>query len=857
MVGYVQSRGRARNKTSTFVIMIQKDDTTHLSRYTSLKEGEPEVNRVYQSRQQSHDSQEEVDEDEDEINPTDLLQRERYVVPSTNAILNYDNSINLLQYLCDLIPRDAFTPPHIPKFFGDFQSTVHLPPSIPLSEGNRTFTGPLRRTKKEARRAASFLAVKHLHQLNVFDDYLLPAANSKGKATEDGDGRIVSDTSRVPTMMVVSANDPWTIGPRLWIHTIYIGSRPVAGLVTGTALPPTKVLCNACWVRLKPGKLMTFSDDKDEGKKLEYMREFTKLGIWYRITSRPLTLAPSLFVVPITADHRADFETMKRLIENPAGIDDWSSIGESDYDKLMIMNKNEYGRPRLLRRIRFDLTPLSKPTLGSRGDDFPTYYDYFMVRWARKKGLAQVPRHGPMLDTMLITRSSDGTYPIKPPENRILLSTVPNGMLIPRDCCRWIPMSRDLCQAYDILSALCHRVTDIYRVQRARCELGLPLIIDDLLVEAFTLPSASAGYNNQRMETLGDAVLELCTTVHLFNKYPYRHEGQLTILRQQSVSNRYLLARAKEIGLEKYLISEGQSVNRWRYVEPVERSLEPAACRTTSRCFPRRSLQDCMEATLGASFITGGIQMSLHTGEALGLAFGGTMPWPMRYSRKPEASPAPTLFKGLEDTLGYTFHRSELLLEAVTHPSFVLSSGGSSYQRLEFLGDGKVLISSVDSYSDHPSEALLDLVVIKYLYDKFPGVTSHQLALPRAKAVCAPALASLAIRRLGLHKIILINSVDLTEEIERYVPLLLATSGEDIIKRGWRYDPPKALSDVFESVMGAILVDSGYNYERAAAIVEFIMQEILVALSPAVSRDPVSELVEWGAGSGCTSIRFR
>lgn len=102
----------------------------------------------------------------------------------------------------------------------------------------------------------------------------------------------------------------------------------------------------------------------------------------------------------------------------------------------------------------------------------------------------------------------------------------------------------------------------------------------------------------------------------------------------------------------------------------------------------------------------------------------------------------------------------------------------------------------------------------------------------------------------------LINCVDLTEEIERYAPLLQTTSGEEIIKRGWRYDPPKALSDVFESVMGAVLVDSGYNYERAAAIVEYVMQDVLVALSPSVSRDPVSELIEWAAGSKCTAVTF-
>lgn len=840
MVGYVQSRGRARNKASTFIIMIEKDDIVHLSRYQSLKEGEPEMNRAYQSRHLSHGDEADGDDDDEEINPADLLERERYVVPSTGAILNYDNSINLLQYLCDLIPRDSFTPQHIPKFVGDFQSTVQLPTSIPLSAENRTFTGPLRRSKREAKRAAAFVAAKHLHQLSVFDDYLLPATSAKGKITEDADGRAVGDISGVPSMMEVSTIDPWTIGPKLWIHMVYIGSRPVAGLVTGTLLPPVKLVCNASWVRLKHGKLMTFSDDEDEGKKVKVMREFTKLGIWYRISGRPLTLFPSLFLVPLTIDHQADFGAMERLIENPYGIDDWSSIGEKDYDRVIIMNRNEFGRPRLLRRIRFDLTPISKPIPGSREDAFCTYYDYFMMKWTRKKWAAQVPRDGPLLEAILLPRSSDGIYSLNPPiDNSNLLRTAPNGILLPRDCCRWVPMSYDIHRAYEILPALCHRVTDIYRVRRAKYELGLPPIIDDALVEAFTLPSASAGYNNQRLETLGDAVLELCTTVHLYNKYPHRHEGQLTILRQQAISNRYLLARAKEIELEKFLISEGQIVNTWRYVEPVERCLEAVANRTASRCFPRRSLQDCMEATLGASFVTGGIQMALHAGAALDLAFGGTMPWSVRYSRKPEASPVSKLFTSLEHALGYTFHQSELLLEAVTHPSFVPSLGGSSYQRLEFLGD-----------------ALLNLVVINYLYDKFPAATSHKLSLPRAKAICAPALASLAIRRLGLHKIMLINCVDLTEEIERYAPLLQTTSGEEIIKRGWRYDPPKALSDVFESVMGAVLVDSGYNYERAAAIVEYVMQDVLVALSPSVSRDPVSELIEWAAGSKCTAVTF-
>ena len=44
-------------------------------------------------------------------------------------------------------------------------------------------------------------------------------------------------------------------------------------------------------------------------------------------------------------------------------------------------------------------------------------------------------------------------------------------------------------------------------------------------------------------------------------------------------------------------------------------------------------------------------------------------------------------YTDLEETLGYTFKRKELLLEAITHPSYVRNRLTPCYQRLEFLGD--------------------------------------------------------------------------------------------------------------------------------------------------------------------------
>lgn len=103
----------------------------------------------------------------------------------------------------------------------------------------------------------------------------------------------------------------------------------------------------------------------------------------------------------------------------------------------------------------------------------------------------------------------------------------------------------------------------------------------------------------------------------------------------------------------------------------------------------------------------------------------------------------------------------------------------------------------------------------------------------------------------------LINSMDLNMAVDRSVLVLDSLSAEEIVKNGWKYDPPKALSDLFESVVGAVLVDSGYDYEKTAAVLEYVMEDVLEVLSPSLAKDPVSELMEWAASTGCTRIEIK
>ncbi len=66
--------------------------------------------------------------------------------------------------------------------------------------------------------------------------------------------------------------------------------------------------------------------------------------------------------------------------------------------------------------------------------------------------------------------------------------------------------------------------------------------------------------NNERLEYLGDAVIEAVTSDYLFIEFPDRDEGFMTQLRSKIVSRQSLNALAHKIGLDRYLIS-GMSGN--------------------------------------------------------------------------------------------------------------------------------------------------------------------------------------------------------------------------------------------------------------------------------------------------------
>ncbi|MEK7115394.1 MAG: ribonuclease III [Patescibacteria group bacterium] len=72
-------------------------------------------------------------------------------------------------------------------------------------------------------------------------------------------------------------------------------------------------------------------------------------------------------------------------------------------------------------------------------------------------------------------------------------------------------------------------------------------------------PRAGIGHN-ERMEFLGDAVLELSVTDYLYQKYPDKTEGDLTSYRASLVNAEIISSAALELGMNDYLLlSKGEA----------------------------------------------------------------------------------------------------------------------------------------------------------------------------------------------------------------------------------------------------------------------------------------------------------
>lgn len=100
---------------------------------------------------------------------------------------------------------------------------------------------------------------------------------------------------------------------------------------------------------------------------------------------------------------------------------------------------------------------------------------------------------------------------------------------------------------------------------------GITFTDKTLLKQAFTHRSYLNEHrdehieHNERLEFLGDAVLELAVTQHLFEKYPDKTEGELTAYRAALVNTNTISGAAADLGMNDYLLlSRGEAKDTGR-----------------------------------------------------------------------------------------------------------------------------------------------------------------------------------------------------------------------------------------------------------------------------------------------------
>jgi len=126
-------------------------------------------------------------------------------------------------------------------------------------------------------------------------------------------------------------------------------------------------------------------------------------------------------------------------------------------------------------------------------------------------------------------------------------------------------------------------------------EIGYTFKNRDLLLNALTHSSYAnenslpAHSDNERLEFLGDSVLELLSSDFLYRNYPDRGEGELSKLRASLVCEMALSDIAKKLSLGKLIrLSAGEEKTGGRQRNSI--------------------LSDALEAVIGAIYLDGGIE---------------------------------------------------------------------------------------------------------------------------------------------------------------------------------------------------------------------------------------------------------
>jgi dsRNA-specific ribonuclease len=388
------------------------------------------------------------------------------------------------------------------------------------------------------------------------------------------------------------------------------------------------------------------------------------------------------------------------------------------------------------------------------------------------------------------------------------------------------------------IPSILHKVETVVLATHLRDTLLKPVGIKDLqlIIEATTSGATDFTASYERLEYLGDAVLKYCTHVQLAAQHPEWPESYLTAEKGRTNGNTSLSRAALRSGVDKFIPTTKFTRNHWK---PPILSTSQSQERTVDRS--TKTLADVVEALIGASYIEQGLPGALNCIRI----FLPKEKWLSHpeclstlLSQSPTLSTIPPFLATVESLIGYNFTNPGLLLEALTHSSFS-SNDALSYERLEFLGDAildQLLIPTIFSAADptlenHEMHRMRQALANAHIL----GICCLELSLPVSRL--EPTVTETG--EVGfedsphvyhLHSFLRCGvSVQKQRQVvlERYS--CLRTSILDQLDSRHEYPWPdllrlglhkvKWLSDILESVLGAIYIDSSGNLPACHAFI--------------------------------------
>ncbi|THH09756.1 hypothetical protein EW145_g1776 [Phellinidium pouzarii] len=428
----------------------------------------------------------------------------------------------------------------------------------------------------------------------------------------------------------------------------------------------------------------------------------------------------------------------------------------------------------------------------------------------------------------------------------------------------------------------------------------------NLVETALMAPSANDQFDYQRLENLGDTILKFIATIQLLAEHPHWPEGFLAKRKDHAVSNEHLAQSAIGKRLYRWIIRRGFIVRKWRpdfldedenyvagadeleddslieddsnisvYIEGEEKADKgkDKELRNIFEKLSTKTLADVVESLIGAAYLSGGFNSSIECANAFDISIGSA--WqPLEKSVAKILSHVgpllypPTQLSYPEKILGHTFSKKLLLVEALMHVNCQSELQSMSYERMELLGD-----------------ALLDVIVTETLYRKETKCyTPGEMHERKAALVNTHFLAFLCLRAnvvldakmpsWDAPRALVVTTTE--RHITRLAQCLLHSSGEileeqrnafdrfrhgcDEIERGlergstfpWaalaRLQAPKFMSDILESTLGAVYVDSEGNMDAVKTVLERV--GLLRVLERLMREDvdvthPVTRVMEW------------